>query len=175
MERRNRKITSPGYSIDPADGGGQDPRLHVCPGFVGCLFNNQIPHSGDKFLIFYVSQLSCAIHSSRPFWKCVRGLQGSLAVLIHCYSPRLLLNLIPVLALYYVVLISPQARTRTFVPGKCCPTSVWPPSPASSCSFSQCYYQQSLVVITTNPWLAPQLSGSETYNTHQPLIFYRNM
>lgn len=104
-------------------------------GFVGCLFNDRIPHSGDKFLIFYANWLSCAIFSTRPFWKCVRGLQASLAVLIpHC-CPCLLLDLIPV-------------RRRMFLPGKCSPTSVWPPYPATSCSFLQCYCQQSLVVIT---------------------------
>lgn len=71
--------------------------------------------------------------------------------------------------------LSPKTDQGHLSQEKCCPTSVWPPSPASPCSFSQCYYQQSLVVITTNPWLAPQLSGFETYNTHQPLVFYRNM
>lgn len=44
--------------------------------------------------------------------------------------------------------LCPQARTRTFLLGRCCPPSVWPPSPATSCSFSPCYCQQSLVVIT---------------------------
>lgn len=41
-----------------------------------------------------------------------------------------------------------QARTRIFLPEKCCPPSICPPSPATSCSFPQCYCQQSLVVIT---------------------------
>lgn len=56
-------------------------------GFVGCLFNDRIPHLGGKFLIFYADQLSSAIYSSRPFWNCVRGLQRSLVVLFPHYCP----------------------------------------------------------------------------------------
>lgn len=73
------------------------------------------------------------------------GFRGSLAIFILHYCPCFLLDLIPVLALCS---LCPQARTRTFLPWRCCPTSVWPPSPATCCSFLPCYCQQSLVFIT---------------------------
>lgn len=37
-----------------------------------------------------------------------------------------------------VLCLSLGARTRTFVPEKCCLTSMWSLSPATSCSFLQC-------------------------------------
>lgn len=46
-----------------------------------------------------------------------------------------------------VLCLSLGARTRTFVPEECCLTSMWSLSPATSCSFLQCY-QQTLVEST---------------------------
>lgn len=78
-----------------------------------------------------------------------RGLGSSCSP---CYHPSPLLNLIPELALDCIVLIS---RNKNSLFRKVLPYVHMAPSPATFCSFSQCY-QQSLCVITNNPWLGPQ-------------------
>lgn len=95
------------------------------------------------------------VHFSKSFWKWVEGLWGwSWVILIPPYSPCPLLNLIPVPVLYCVLCLSPEARTRTFVLEKCCPTSVWPPSPThpvlSQQSLSGSTASWLLVLICTN-------------------------
>ncbi|NXL23786.1 MUSK kinase, partial [Setophaga kirtlandii] len=58
------------------------------------------------------------------------GALGSWVLLIPPCSPfNLLLSLIPA-HLMVVLFLSPEARIRTLVSEKCCPTSVWPLSPA---------------------------------------------
>lgn len=49
-----------------------------------------------------------------------------------------------------VLYLSPQAAAKMFVPEKYCPTSVWSPSPATSCSLPQ-------HVTTKIPWLLPKI------------------
>lgn len=49
-----------------------------------------------------------------------------------------------------VLCLSSGATARMFVPEKYCPTSVWSPSPATSCFLPQ-------HVNTKNPWLLPKI------------------
>lgn len=83
------------------------------------------------------SHLHChTVHSSRPFWKWVESFE----VFLKNVYP--LLDHIPVLVLY-VLCICPAARTRTFVPEKCCSTHpCMAPSPD-----------------TNSPWLTLQPSS----------------
>lgn len=80
-KKKERKITSPGSSVDPGNG-----MLKVLaaplPGLgKGTLFIDKIfPYPSDKFLTFYGNYLLCAVWFFRPFWKWVRRLQGSLVI-----------------------------------------------------------------------------------------------
>lgn len=94
---------SSGFSIDPAAlvwlmrGPGS---WGHCPGLGEYLcIGRFLLHLTDGFLAFFVNWL-CTVHSFRPFWKWVRGIWGSLVVLIPPYCRVHFLPLIPALALY---------------------------------------------------------------------------
>lgn len=107
----------------------QAPGTHVCPCFV-VLFIVKFPCTEAKFVTLYAYELSCAAYYFWPLWKSVGGLQGSwsLVLLIPPYIPCWLISITPVSQLYSVVLTL-GARTRTLVPERHCPTSIWPLSP----------------------------------------------
>lgn len=95
---------------------------------------------------------SCAVQFFRPLWKWVRGLQGSWVVLFP------LLPSIPTSQSHSWIcpgLYCAYLQEQELFHRKVLPYVHMAPSPATFCSFSQCY-QQSLCVITNNPWLGPQ-------------------
>lgn len=81
------------------------------------------------------------------------------------FSPCHTLNVLFSVSLLHLCLC-PGTRTRVVILEKCCPTSICPPSKATSCSFSWC-------VIIKNPWSALQPSSCwYLRHTHQPLVFW---
>lgn len=71
--RKERKITSPGFSFNTTDGLS---RVTCVPGFCGGMFLLISFACLELCLTFCASQLSYAVHSSRSFWKQVGGCLG---------------------------------------------------------------------------------------------------
>lgn len=82
-------------------------------------------------------QISYHAHSFRSFWKWVGGPWESWVALFSPCSTCPLLGLILVVVLCAVSYLPSGTRTRMCVLDKCCPTFAWPPSAATSFSFSR--------------------------------------